>query len=155
MAIRNPMTVQKMTVAAVSVKLTTPADRIGLGSMAEALHPANIPSVYPTSERLSGSRSRLAASAASSAEPHAVRVGVFTAPGSSARPHDALRGLTQTGWPTATKRDCESGLPGCKRSRIRLPGDCQSPDRFDHPTHPATKHPCLVRDVRTVTTAKK
>lgn len=148
MAIQTQTTVLQKTVTAASVKLTTPADRIGQGLAGMRLNPANVPSAYPTSERMSGPRSELAMSPV---ESPAVRVGVIHVPGSSASLHGSLRhALPASGWRLASKPGARGAdFPGCVRSRHRFEGDCQSPDRLDDATRSSK------RKVVAATTAKK
>jgi len=154
-------TVVLKTVTAASVKLTTPADRIGQGTAVRASNPANVLSAYPASERMSGLRLRLAEMAMPAVEPPTDRTGLSHVPGSSARRHGSrLAALPVSGWRSVSKPGVRgSDFPGCVRVSARFDGDCQSPDRHDSRANPSSARirfsNLATREVLTATTAKK
>lgn len=145
-------TVLQKTVKAASVTLTTPADRIGLGTVGLASNPANVLSPYPTSERMSGPWPEPAAMALSPVQAPAVRVGVLPVPGTSARPHGSLGNAS---WRLLSKRGSGTDFPGSDRSRHRFDGDCQSPRRIDDATLPHARPRGPAREVLPATATQK
>jgi hypothetical protein len=148
------------TAMANSVKLSAPADRIGLGLVAVATYPAEVLSSgqfplppSPDSEpNPGGSRQELSAElmrehqpAMATARPPVGSTG-RSVPGSSAHrwPRSFMQPLALRGCAQATKRQPATGrltsLPTAAMSRMSFPaaaivreriGDCQSPDRRD------------------------
>lgn len=140
-------TLQTMTktVTAVSVKLTTPADRVGQGLVAFAAYPADhsrgrfpLPT-NPTSDNPEG-RQEPAERMRAAAEPPAGPVGCFS-PGTpaSGRP-GSLTADSSRSWRHAAKRPTRAGAAAVTGRNAWFWSDCQSPDqRLD--TRPATRFP--------------
>lgn len=137
-------TVMTKTVAVTSVKLVTPADRIGRGLVAFAAYPAdhlslgqfplprNPASDNPEGRQVPAERMRAAA------EPPAGPAGclppvtpAFGRPGSLS---------ASASWRLAAKRPTRAGSVAESRRSHRFARDCQSPDRQTD-TRPATRFP--------------
>ena len=137
-------TVMTKTVAAASVKLVTPADRIGRGLVAFAAYPADHLSrgqfplpPNPASDNPEG-RQESADRMRTTVVPPAGPVGCLT-PGTPAfgRPGSLSAGMS---WRLAAKRPTRAGAAAESRRSHWLGRDCQSPDQQTE-VRPATRFP--------------
>jgi len=134
------------TATVMSVKLVTPADRIGLG-LGVATYPTDnlSPGQFPvplnpepeqvrSREALSAMQSRMRMHVGDDSVPPAGSAGCV--PGHSAVRFGSFRALTLTGWRTATRTAAGSGCTrsaGCLHadpSRANFPGDLRHDDRI-------------------------
>lgn len=141
MATKTLKTLVLKTATVGGVKLLTPADRIGLGFVVVAAHPADVLSAgqFPlplTPARNSGPGDRQAPAAMQSmqatatAEPPAGPAGRVRVPGSSAvRARWSSTACPLTGWRATTKRAGRTGSHPRAGLPVRLDRDCQSLDR--------------------------
>lgn len=134
------------TVTAVSVKLTTPADRIGRGLVAFAGSPAEHLSrgqfplpPYPASDNAEG-RQEPAMRMRATVEPPAGPAGRFVPVTPTLGRPGSLAASSPRSWQPAAKRPARAGDAAVSRRSTWFGCDCQSPDqRFD--TRPATRLP--------------
>lgn len=136
MSLTNLKTVTK-TVTAASVKLTAPADRIGLGFGAGHANPADFLSLghFPTPrnpepEPLRSRQDQSATQMPRQMRPDGTKVPYAVPPASSAgclRPGSSAVRVSWRVTATDLSRSC---LPTVSAVRNRLGRDCQSPDRF-------------------------
>lgn len=138
-------TVMTKTVTVVSVKLTTPADRIGQGLVAFAAYPADhsrgrfpLPT-NPASDNPEG-RQEPAERTRAAAEPPAGPAGC-SLPGTPAfgRP-GSLSVSSVRSWRLAAKRPTRAGAAAVTGRSAWSRSDCQSPDQQTD-TRPATRFP--------------
>jgi len=134
------------TETAVSVKLTTPADRIGRGLVAFAVLPADHLSqgqfpmpLYPASDNAEG-RQVPAERMRAAAEPPAGPVGRLVPVTPTLGRPGSLTTSSDRSWQVAAKRPARAGDAAVSRRSLRPGCDCQSPGQgFD--TRPATRLP--------------
>ena len=146
MAILTQLTVLLKTVTAASVKLTTPADRIGRGLVAFAAVPADHLSrgqfplpPYPASDNAEG-RQVPAERMRAAAEPPAGPVGRLVPVTPTLGRPGSLSTSSARSWQPAAKRPSQAGDAAVSRRSLRPGCDCQSPGQgFD--TRPATRLP--------------
>ncbi|HJZ58745.1 MAG TPA: hypothetical protein VKE74_27630, partial [Gemmataceae bacterium] len=127
-----------------SVKLSTPADRIGLGLMVVAKYPTEVLSQgqfplpsNPEPNRFSGSRQALSVAqmheqmrAMATAVPPAGSAGCLGVPGCSVlRSVWPLTGSREAGWQVEAKRAGRASSHAGAGLLHRSGSDCQSPDR--------------------------
>jgi len=150
MALKTLKTVVLKTVSVGSVKLPTPADRIGLGVAAVATYPADVlsPGQFPlppnpAPETESGLRQALPAThsrermrAMASAAVPAGSAGVHV-PGSAARRPWSLHRHPISGWQATTKRAAGTGRLGATSAVVCPAG--ASRDRFPGSVSPNTR----------------
>ncbi len=154
MRLTNLKTVTK-TVTAASVKLTAPADRIGLGFDAGHVYPADSLSLghFPTPhnpepEPLRSRQEKSETLMRKQTRPDGTKVPDAVPPASSAGCLSSGTSAVRVCWRVAaidTRRCC---LPTVSANRNRLGSDCQSPDRF------SGKH-SLMREAASVATVGK
>lgn len=133
------------TVTVVSVKLTTPADRIGQGLVAFAAYPADhsrgrfpLPT-NPTSDNPEG-RQEPAERMRAAAEPPAGPVGCsFPGTPASGRPGSLSADSTRS-WRLVAKRPTRAGAAAVTGRSAWSRSDCQSPNQQTD-TRPATRFP--------------
>jgi hypothetical protein len=136
MRLTNLKTVTK-TVTAASVKLTAPADRIGLGFGAGHAYPADSLSLghFPTPrnpepEQLRSRQDKSAMQMRKQTHPDGTKVPDAVPPASSAGCLPPGSSAVRVSWRVTATDDRRSCLPTVSAVRNRLGSDCQSPDRF-------------------------
>ena len=147
------MNLMTKTVTVVSVKLTTPADRIGRGLVAfagrQAAHPSRgqfpLPP-YPASDNAEG-RQEPAMRMRATVEPPAGPAGRLVPVTPTLGRPGSLSTSSSRSWQPAAKRPSLAGDAAVSRRSLRPGCDCQSPGQgFD--TRPATRLPFANPTVR-------
>jgi hypothetical protein len=138
-------TLMQTTVTVGSVKLSTPATRIGRGLVAFAAYPADhsrgqfpLPP-NPASDNPEG-RQEPAERMRAAAEPPAGPAGCFPPVSPSLGRPGSLTASPHQGWRHATKRPTRAGAAAVSSLPVWSRSDCQSPDQWADRRH-ATRFP--------------